>query len=347
MPRQKITRTLKRFFLQTGVYGAIRRLYPNRSVSILRYHAVVVPEKNTYTTPTIALSPAAFERHVRYFTTHYRVLALPEVVEALWNNFSLPLNSVVFTFDDGYADNLEAARILARYQATGTFFLTTDPISRKEPFWLAEVTHLVLTTPHRELRVSLENWDQHFLLYNTRFRWKAIREIVRFIKSNNRSVREAVREQIRQQLCSSIEAEAILNLMLDWDQVREMLSLGMTVGSHTLTHLNLPNADAEDARIEIARSRAVLEEQLDRQIVHFSYPNSGPYPYFNPSIRNYVEEAGYKSSCTSEKGFAGRQSDLLALHRVRTVPQLEDILHFMEWERVFSRNGVKTSPTGH
>ncbi|RMG63825.1 MAG: polysaccharide deacetylase family protein [Calditrichaeota bacterium] len=342
MPRQKITRTLKRFFLQSGIYGTLRRLYPNRSVSILRYHAVVEPEKNTYTTPTIAVSPKEFEAHVHYFSTHYRVLPLPEVVEALWNNFPLPANCVVFTFDDGYADNLQAARILAKYQASGTFFLTTDPISRKEPFWLAEITHLILTTPHRELTVKLGSWEQNFLLYNTRFRWKAIREVVRFIKSNNRATRESIREQIRQQLCSGIESEAILNLMLNWEQVREMLALGMMVGSHTLTHLNLPNAEAEDARREIEQSRKVLEEELDREILHFSYPNSGPYPYFNKLIRAYVEEAGYKSSCTSEKGFAGRNSDLLALRRVRTVPQLEEVLHFMEWDRVFSRNG--TSP---
>ena len=110
--------------------------------------------------------------------------------------------------------------------------------------------------------------------------------------------------------------------------------MGMVIGSHTLTHLNLPNAAPEDAVKEIKESKAVLEQKLGINIRHFSYPNSGPYDYFNERIREYVIEANYDSSCTSMNGFLDTGSDLFALERVRTVPELAEVVHALEWDRV-------------
>ena len=48
----------------------------------------------------------------------------------------LPSNAVAITFDDGYADNLPAARTLHRYGVTGTFYLTAGCLDGEQPFWL-------------------------------------------------------------------------------------------------------------------------------------------------------------------------------------------------------------------
>jgi hypothetical protein len=50
-----------------------------------------------------------------------------------------------------------------------------------------------------------------------------------------------------------------------------------------------------------------------------------------------VIEAEYDCSCTSNNGFVGHNSDYFALERVRTVPELEEVVHGMEWDRLFSR----------
>ncbi len=47
------------------------------------------------------------------------------------------------TFDDGYADNLPAARTLAKYGATATFYITAGCLAGGQPFWPAELRHLV------------------------------------------------------------------------------------------------------------------------------------------------------------------------------------------------------------
>lgn len=335
MNKQRLSLLIKKIFLRAGVYELIRALLPNRKAAILRYHAVVAPENNFYTSPAIALSPREFEQHVKYFAGKYRVISLDEIVNCLRQNKPLPKNSVAFTFDDGYSDNLEAARILKKYGAGGTFFITTAPIGRESLFWLSEVTCLILKTSQNLFRLTLGEKQAEFALTDTSSRWKAIRELIRLIKSNNRAVREEIRRQLSRQLGDPVLLEEVQNLALTWEQVRQMERMGMLIGSHTLTHLNLPNADPEDARLEIAESKKVLEEQLGAPIRHFSYPNSGPYEYFNAQIREFVIESGYDSSCTSNNGFVNHSSDRFALERVRTVPELAEVVHAMEWERVF------------
>jgi peptidoglycan/xylan/chitin deacetylase (PgdA/CDA1 family) len=158
----------------------------------------------------------------------------------------------------------------------------------------------------------------------------AVREVVRFIKSNNRAVRETIREQIRRQLANGDYQDVANRVMLTWDQVQRMLQNGMTFGGHTMTHLNLPNADPPDARQEIAESREVLEKKLGVAIRHFSVPNSGPYAYYNEGIKQMVAESGYLSAVTSAHGFVDPQSDLLKLRRIRTVPSLPETIATIE-----------------
>ncbi len=342
--KMRLSHAIKVLFLYCGVFAIIRRLLPNPRVAILRYHAVVDPNQSDYASPLICISPRDFERHVRYFARHYRVLSLDRVINAFQNGRPLPRNSVVFTFDDGYADNLPAARILKKYHATGTFYLTAACIDRQEPFWLFEVTYLPLKTQKSVLEIDLGGQTERLPLENHRQRWQAVRQLVRFIKSHDRATREAIRKQVREQLAGADYQQRAETVMLNWNQVREMLEMGMTIGAHTLTHLNLPNADPEDARREIRDSKTLLEDRLGIPVRHFSYPNSGPYKYYTEAVRQMVEESGYDSAVTSYAGFASAKDDRFKLHRVRTVPSLAETVAEIEWSKLkayFTKKNVE------
>lgn len=57
---------------------------------------------------------------------------------------TLPEKTVVFTFDDGYASNLEiAAPALNRYRFTGTFFITVERIGQSGYLTWDQLKHLV------------------------------------------------------------------------------------------------------------------------------------------------------------------------------------------------------------
>lgn len=65
---------------------------------------------------------------------------------------------------------------------------------------------------------------------------------------------------------------------LDWSELAELEASGLvTVGSHTHTHPDLDTlarADAGAARAELAHSKELLEERLDRPVEHFAYPRA-------------------------------------------------------------------------
>lgn len=337
--KMRVTSIAKAVLFHCGFFGLLRILFPNKRAALLRYHAVVDAPDNFYTSPSISVSVREFERHVRYFARKYRVVSLDEIVDAVLAQRPLPKNAVVFTFDDGYADNLVAAKILKKYNATGIFYLTTNCIDRQEPLWLVEVNYLLERSTKTSFHVKVNGATYDLKLNTAKEREQAKRQVVKIIKSNDRNVRESVREQIRTQLAEAGWRETVERIMLNWDQVREMIADGMSIGGHTVTHLNLPNADHQDAQNEIAGSKHVLEKKFGKPIRHFSVPNSGPYKYYNAAVKRMVGASGFVSSVTSAHGFVDANSDLLELKRIRTVPALHEVVATIELGK-FSQNAA-------
>ena len=326
--RAAIAPSAKTALRKGGVYSALRRVQPTGHVAILRYHAICDPAAG-YADPSICITPAAFEEQVTYLARNYAVLPLTLVVDALREGKRLPPNAVAITFDDGYADNLEAARVLHRHGCSGTFYITADCMAGGQPFWPAEIRVLVdaIKRPFVELRV--DTLVVELAIGTPQQRSAAVRRLSKVFKAHPVAVREALRAQLR----SAARMPATASPMLTWDQIREMRDLHMIIGAHTLTHPNLPSAGLRDATAEIEGSRVRVQKELDDEVTMFSYPNGGAERYFTPELQEVVRNAGYLSAVTSQNGFASATSDLYALERVQVAERLDDLAFTLEVER--------------
>lgn len=314
---------------RVGVCGALRRWRPGRDVAILRYHAICAPEGHAYADPHLCVSPESFERHVAYLAANYRVLPLPEIVARLRERRSLPANTVAFTFDDGYADNLEAARTLSRYGVSGTFYLTAGCLAGGQPFWPSEIRYLLRAIPDSTLTLRVPGQRLDMPYASPCDRRTALARITHLLKCHPIAVRDQLREQLRR-LAQHVEVPAI---MLTWEAVAEMQRLGMTIGAHTVTHPNLPSAGLSDATQEIKGSKRMLEHHVGRDVTMFSYPNGGAESYYTPELQRAVARAGFLAATTSHNGFTTAASDLYALERVKVAERLEDLIFALEVER--------------
>ncbi len=312
-----------------GVYWMLRRMRPNRNVAILRYHAICGPEGYPYADPHLCVEPANFERHVAYIASNYSVLPLPEIAARLRDNRPLPDNTVAFTFDDGYADNLGAARTLHKYGATGTFYMTALCLNNGQPFWPSEVRYLVREIPDGTITLDVPGKRFELPFSTPAERKAALIKITHLMKAFPIPVREDMREQLRA-LAPSVRMPSI---MLTWDEVNEMAKLGMTIGAHTLTHANLPSAGLVAATEEITGSKKVLESHIGQEVTMFSYPNGGAEAYFTPELEKVVARAGYQAATTSRNGFTTPRSNLYALERVQVAERVEDLVFALEVER--------------
>ena len=318
----------KRALLASGFYSGFRRLLPSRQLAILRYHAICAPDAG-YADPGICISPSAFDRHLEYLSSHYRVLRLPEAVACLEQGRTLPANAVAITFDDGYADNLAAARAIARAGLSATFYLTAGCLGGDAPFWPAEIRELVRRMPTPAVELSSSGETIRLAVGTPAERQASVATLTKLFKRHPIAVRERWREELR----ALANVAELPSPMLSWNDVAEMHRLGMTIGSHTLTHPNLPNAGAADAAREISMSKSRLEQAVGEPVTMFSYPNGGADRYMTPEIAGLVKQAGFLAATTSRNAFAGPGSDRFALERVQVAEQLEDLVFALEVER--------------
>jgi peptidoglycan/xylan/chitin deacetylase (PgdA/CDA1 family) len=83
---------------------------------------------------------------------------------------------------------------------------------------------------------------------------------------------------------------------MSWSQVRSLLDEGWEVGSHTCTHPHLPELGDERLGAELARSRAVCEERLDRPCETIAYP----FGSYDRRVIDAAAAAGYRLAVTLE-----------------------------------------------
>jgi peptidoglycan/xylan/chitin deacetylase (PgdA/CDA1 family) len=327
--RRRAAPAAKSALFRSGAYGVLRAVRPSRALAILRYHAVCGPEGEAYADPAICVTPASFEQHVAYLSSRYRVLPLPDAVSCLRSGKSLPANAVAITFDDGYADNLAAARVLSRYGVSATFYITAGCLNGEAPFWPAEIRQLLARVTAPAIELTAAGSRLSIPCATEAERRNALRTLARLFKSHPIPVRELLREQLRS-VAGGAETKSF---MLSWDELREMHRLGMDIGAHTVTHPNLPNAGRDHASVEITGSKARLQREVDAPVTMFSYPNGGAERYMTREIAELVQEAGFEAATTSWNGFAGPGSDLFALERVQVAERVEELAFALEVER--------------
>ena len=96
------------------------------------------------------------------------------------------------------------------------------------------------------------------------------------------------------------------------EELIDLESHGIEIGSHTLSHPDLTKITASKAKNEIENSKQTLENILNKKIISFCYP-SGKY---NSDVEMMVKEAGYKYATTTTSG-VGKFISPFDLHRYR------------------------------
>ncbi len=99
---------------------------------------------------------------------------------------------------------------------------------------------------------------------------------------------------------------------LDWEQVREMATAGIEIGSHGCSHRILTRLKAEEVEDELVRSKAEIESRIGRDVQHFAFPDGAA----NRSLIESAGRAGYKSACLSASATSQGRFGSLALRRV-------------------------------
>lgn len=288
------------FIYYTGIIYVLRYLYRkiyHNPIKIYYAHGIISEQDELYhlMKKLEYLTVDEFEQRVKYLHKHYKFLSLEEGVEYLRKG-ERPSNCLVLTFDDGYkCIYKEAWPILKKYKIPFTVFITTGPIGGQALLWYDKLLFMIGKTKVSKFKVP-DISNEIFLAANDDEKKETFNAIVKYLKRVDNAVMEKIIEDIRKTLEVSEKEIENNQMMLNWDEIREMHEAGLvTFGAHTVNHPILTQVDMERAVYEIQESKRIIEKQLGVTVKSFAYPNGD----YNTKIENVVSTSGFNYACTT------------------------------------------------
>jgi peptidoglycan/xylan/chitin deacetylase (PgdA/CDA1 family) len=136
----------------------------------------------------------------------------------------------------------------------------------------------------------------------------------------------------------------IRNPTLDWALMRELDAGGVRVESHGIAHRPLAEVSLDEAVREIAVSKLILEERLERPVRAYAYVK-GSKAHFQPVHVSLAQQAGYEVAFTSVSGSNTATTDPLRLRRYNVEPYSERTFELV-LEGACDLIGLKDTVTG-
>ena len=257
----------------------------------------------------------------------YHVIPLADLVEARSRGTGLPDNSVVITFDDGYASNYELAYpILREFGLHATIFVTTGFLDGVEMFWFQRVDLALGRTQKELLDWKINGKKLRLYLGTYELRQQSLTRLLPELKDLQDvdllgeidRLEEAleVRQPVFEDLPKAMRP-------MTWEMACEMsLSGHVDIGGHTHTHPILARCDGMSMRAEIATCRDRIHAEIGELPVTFAYPNGGSDDYTRETLM-LVREAGFKAACTT---ISGRVNNNVSMYQLPRYGSPESVL---------------------
>ncbi|CCD93835.1 putative polysaccharide deacetylase [Bradyrhizobium sp. ORS 375] len=222
-----------------------------------------------------------------------------------------------FTFDDGYRDNRDfALPVMREFGAPFTIYVTSDFASGRGRLWWVALERVVAKAEMIEvqigglaLRLDASSPAAKCVTFQRLHDW------LRSLPGEHDVQREISALCARHEID---ETSICPELCMSWDELRALAAEPLvSIGAHSISHCNLAKQTEETARVEIADSRARIEAELQRPVLHMAYPYGDRAA---AGQREFVLAAacGFKTAVTTRPGmiFAESAEHLTALSRV-------------------------------
>jgi peptidoglycan/xylan/chitin deacetylase (PgdA/CDA1 family) len=287
---------------RTGMDKVLGSLAGSMGASVVGYHRVVEDFAASAATsiPSMLVSRQMLERHLDWLGRRFRFVSLDEVGARLDGSDGSRDAILALTFDDGYRDFYDHAFPLLMQKGipAAVFVVTglasTAGVQTHDELYLLLVRRLAdrtrkpgsLAGMMRGLGISVPGAAAATPYQATR------------------ALLEALPQQSVQRVVAALQAEAPISEdtfrpfhSLTWETIDRIQRAGMTIGSHTRTHVLMTNESQQRVVEEATGSRKEIESRLGTCVRHFAYPSGR----FNTTSVDAVAGAGYRfgySTCS-------------------------------------------------
>jgi peptidoglycan/xylan/chitin deacetylase (PgdA/CDA1 family) len=313
---------------------------PERGV-VLLYHSVCELEFDPY---LLAIRPARFAEHLELLSRRWRPISLREAVEEM-NGGGLPERAVVVTFDDGYADNLHAAKpLLERYGVPATVYVTTGYLGGEREFWWDELVRILLSpgsvpevlalgvngTEHEwELGTAASYSIEDHARHRSWSTWedaaadptprhRLLRSLHALLRVLSPAELDRCLDSVRRWAGCAPARRVTQPPLTDDELCRLADGDAIEIGAHTVSHAALSSCTPAEQEAEITVSRTRLEEILGRPVPSFSYPFGQRSDYGTEAVA-LVRRLGFEMACSAVPGAITRATDPYEIPRMMSL----------------------------
>lgn len=308
------------FFLtleNTGLNHVVRWLKRDEINAVL-YHGVMCNAD----CPGIVALGGMIERdvlieHLKYYKAHYTILSFEQFLDAMRSKTRVR-RGILITFDDGYRSTFtEAIPLLEKMDIPAVIFVTTSSMNNKRVLWPNLLsfaieqrgrTYLVeklgefgFPTPEALSDGNLINYTGSFCAPD-------------FLENCCSSILE-------DNQWSYAELGKQLMLYADRDMVISASRLGITIGSHTVSHNNLALLSEEEQRREIWEAHREISELTNVTFceVPFSFPLGAYGRHFSDATLSISQDLGIKYLFAADGG-TNRPGSASTYYRRKYIP---------------------------
>lgn len=324
--------------LQRIIYPSISKTglfhsFAPKGLAVVTYHGVL-PQGYEPLDPSLdgnLVTQTQLRQQLRLLKAHYNVIS-PEVFLAWRKGESvLPSRAVLLTCDDGLLNCLTEMLPVLREESLSCLFFVTG-LSAGESrtmLWYEELLLLLLQAREGQfeiscgevrLEVNLGSRDQRRAAW-----WSAVKRFSQLdCQSRNQSLRETRKQLGRDRSMIEGASSSFCRRfgLMTASELRELVSAGMVIGAHTMSHPVLSQAAGEIAFAEIAESRVKLESALGIPVEAFAYPFGDPHSV-TPEILEMPRKAGFISAFLNVRGGLGTALPEFALPRVHVTANID------------------------
>lgn len=286
---------LKVHKLFTPIYGGLGH--------ILTFHRVVPESKSPriHNHLSLEVSPKQLEETILFYKkSGYRFISLDDLYDNLQAENAAD-KFVVFTFDDGYKDNLtHAYPILKKHVVPFTIYVTTNFPDHKAILWWYLLENVILKNEQvcfswegvehlvdcKSIKSKETAFDQLRTFINQRFQQSNYLELLMTVLNKNEEDLYAYSK----------------SLALNWEEIKLLSADPLcTIGAHTVNHFPLSRLSEKELKFEIQTSKERIENFIEKPVDHFAYP-FGKSSEASKREFSMVKDLGFKTGTTTRMG---------------------------------------------
>jgi peptidoglycan/xylan/chitin deacetylase (PgdA/CDA1 family) len=247
--------------------------------------------------PISSMTLTALKANVDGLKRTFHFVSMDEATEMISGAARWRQNCVALTFDDSLKCMADVvAPMLAERGIRATFYLSTEAIESGRPYWWLRFDYAMTLLENHNVSIDLPEGRPYVLTAARSI--EALRRAKKLLRELDPSECERIVAQVEAQAgvtsADTVNAYPFARLMT-WDDAKQLNILGMTLGSHSVTHANLTRLAVDEQRRELELSRCVIEKASGVECVHFCYP----YGQFSEVTPSLVSSAGYRSAVST------------------------------------------------